>query len=142
MTIAAVLRDTGKTALNGVIMFAAVIAVVIIGPHVELALMPPVRIWEVHDARFQAGEVRWSVLIAQRRRCIPTVTWRLDGAPLAATGPALMLTPGEAAELGPFSAPIPAGVELGSTPRLSVSVVYNCGAPWGLAPIEHSVPVR
>ncbi len=83
MTLATVLHDVGKTAINGVLMVTALVTVLATGPHIELAVAPPVRLFEINDARVEFGEVRWSVLVAQRRRCIPAVKWDMDGVPLA-----------------------------------------------------------
>ena len=107
MNLATVLHDVGKTALNGAMLFTALVTVLATGPHIELALAPPVRLLEINDARVEAGEIRFSVLIAQKRRCIPSVRWETNGQRVYPSGPPLALTPGEAAEIGPFAAAIP-----------------------------------
>ncbi len=50
-----------------------------------------------------------------------------------------MLLPGEAAEVGPFAAPLP---RAGAGELLTATVIYNCGAPWGLAPIVKTVALK
>lgn len=139
MNLATVMHDVCKTALNGVLMFATLVTVLATGPHIELALAPPVRLWEINDARIEAGEIRFSVLIAQKRRCIPSVRWEADGRRIYPAGPPLTLTPGEAAEIGPFGAPIPAD---GVGKLLVAYIVYNCGSPWGLPPITKTVALK
>lgn len=132
-------RDAAKTALNGFFMIAVVFCSLAAGPHVELAIAPPVAVWEIQRPRIEGAELRWAVVVDQRRRCTPTVSWSLNGSPLLASGPSLALAPGAAGEVGPFVAPIITGITGG---RLSATVIYNCGLPWGLAPIRKTVHVE
>lgn len=139
MSMATVMRDVGKTALNGALLVMALVLVLATGPHIELALAPPVRLWEINDARVEAGEIRFTVLIAQDRRCIPSVRWEVNGQQIYPIGPPLTLTPGEATEIGPFAAPL---LQAGSGDILKAAVVYNCGAPWGLAAIIKTATIK
>lgn len=132
-------RDTAKTALNGLLLIAVVFGALVAGPHVELAISPPVNVWELTNVRFVDGQIRWSVLIDQRRQCVGSVVWETGGISLSATGPAVELSAGERREIGPFSAPIPIA---GAGPVLSATVTYNCGLPWGLAPIRKTAIIQ
>lgn len=131
-------KDAGRTALRGAALIALVLGALAFGPRVELWLAPPVSLWEIHNPRVEAGELRWSVLVAQTRDCRASVAWSLGGVQLDASGPPFDFRRGEAAEIGTYRAPLPV---LPSGALLSAAVTYNCGLPWGLAPILKSAPI-
>jgi hypothetical protein len=127
------LRRTGR---NGVGLIAIVAALFAFGPRLELWLAPPVSLWEINRARIEGGEAVWSVVVAQVRDCRAAVTWRIDGATVEPSGPPFDFRRGEAAEIGSYRAPVRPGAQ-----TVSATVIYNCGTPWGLAPIEKTAPI-
>lgn len=129
----AAVRDTIRTARNGVLLIAAVVLVLVFGPRAELLLAPPVSLWEIHNPRIEAGEIRWSVLVAQVRDCRADVVWRSGATVLAVAGPPFDFKRGEAAEIGTYRTPAPPGAT-----EISATVTYNCGWPWALAAISKS----
>lgn len=128
--------EISRTGSRALMMITLALAGLFGAPSLELRYAPPVTLWEIHNPRAEDGGVSWSIVVHQVRACRSAIIWRADGVPISPRGPAaLEMQPGEAAEIGPFHWPAPARV-------VSAEVRFNCGRPWGLAPIRKSAVVE
>lgn len=125
------------------------LSILLVAPVIELEINPPIMKWEIVQAERRGDVLSWHVSIDKRRNCAPTTRWLArwgnQAVSLNVIGPSgqpfvdgIGVLAGERLVVGPFTAMIPRGWQNADGIRIDALVLYDCGTPWRLPPMDVS----
>ena len=144
-------RRFSMTMFAALCAIGALLSILLLGPVLEVKVNPPVRAWQIVDAKRNDNSLEWYIIVNKRRdSCVSSITWVgrwgkevallravwPDGTP--ANGANVRVGVNEEAKYGPFRATVPRGWDGADDIAIDATVIYNCGTPWPLP----SVPVE